>query len=363
MSTLLTAEQEARASRLRVDSLVVDALNTPYSPLVPDFAAFLGHVREGGVDALHVTLHERHADGWGWESVIRALSVWTDRCHRHHESIHLATQVGHIRQSRDERRLALLCGLQNAECIETDLDRLQTLFQLGVRIVQLTYNGRNQVADGCRETADQGLSAFGGEAVRRMNELGLVVDLSHCSPKSTIDAVRLSQAPVTATHVGAHALYPHPRNKTDDELRAVADSGGMVGVIGVPLFLRREGPDSIDDMLDHLAHIAGIVGINHIGIGHDNFVHPDASHFRTNDRIGFATGTSGLEDLMPAESLPGADRWAQYHLARLEGFDGIAGWPNLTRGLVARGYADAEIEGILGGNWLRFLAPFWDDSL
>ena len=262
MSMLLTAEQEARAVRLHAHSLVVDALNTPYAPLVPDFTAFLGHVREGGVDALHVTLHERSPDGWGWESVIRALSVWTDRCHRHPESIRLATQVGQIRSSRDEHRLALLCGLQNAECIDTDLDRLQTLFQLGVRIVQLTYNGRNQVADGCRETEDRGLSPFGGEAVRRMNKLGLVVDLSHCSPKTTLDTARLSQAPVTATHVGAHRLYPHPRNKTDDELRVIADSGGMIGVIGVPLFLRREGPDSINDMLDHLAHIAGILGGN-----------------------------------------------------------------------------------------------------
>ena len=113
-------------------------------------------------------------------------------------------------------------------------------------------------------------------------------------------------------------------------------------------------------MLDHLEHIAAVVGMERVGVGHDNLVHPDESHFRVNDRIGFATGTSGLEGLMPAEALPGPERWASYHLARLEGFEGISGWPNLTRGLVARGYTDAEIEGVLGGNWLRLFASFWD---
>ena len=330
--------------------------------MVPDVHAFVDHVRTGGVDAVHVTLHERSADGWEWQGVLRALSVWANRCQRHPHLLRPATQTRHVHEARQQGQVAVMYGLQNACCIDTDLDRLQTLHNLGLRIVQLTYNNRNQVADGCRETNDQGLSSFGRDALVRMNDLGLVIDLSHCSPKTTVQSAKLSRAPVAATHVGAHALYPHPRNKTDDELKAIADTGGMVGVIGVPLFLRQEGPDGIDDMLDHLEHMAGIVGIDRIGVGHDNFVHPDESHFRTNDRIGFATGTSGLEDLMPAGALPSAERWASYHLARLEGFDGIAGWPNLTRGLVARGYSDDEITGVLGANWLRFLAPLLDDS-
>ena len=362
MPSVLSPEQEARAARLHAGNLVIDALNTPYAPMVPNFEAVCDHVRRGGVNAVHVTLHERSADGWGWASVIRAFSVWLERCHNHPGAIHLATRAGDIRQAGEDGRLALLCGIQNGVCIDDDLERLLTLWRLGVRVVQLTYNTRNQIGDGCREVSDQGLSAFGRDAVRRMNEVGLAIDLSHCSPKTTMDSVRISGVPVTATHVGARALYPHPRNKTDDELRAIADSGGVIGVIGVPLFLRREGPDSIDDMFEHMEYIADLVGIDRVGVGHDNFVHPNADHFRANDRIGFATGTEGLEKLMPADELPSPERWSSYHQARLAGFAGIAEWPNWTRGLVARGYTDAEIEGVLGQNWLRLFASLWDDA-
>lgn len=354
--------QEHRAARLHADSLVIDALNTPYAPRIADVETFLTHVRRGGVNAVHVTLHERSADGWGWDAVLRCLAMWAQRFRHHRHDLAPVFTAHDIDAARHDGQVAVILGLQNAACLEQDCDRLQTLAQLGVRIVQLTYNGRNLIGDGCRETDDQGLSELGERAVRRCNELGLLVDVSHCSPRTTMDATRHARAPVAATHVGAHAVYPHPRNRTDDELRAIADTGGVVGVIGVPLFLRREGPDSIDDMLDHLEHIANVVGIDRVGVGHDNFVHPDAGHFRVNDAIGLATGTDGLEQLMPAAAMPPPQRWATYHEARLTGFDGIVEWPNFTRHLVQRGYSDAEISGVIGGNWRRLFADVWNDD-
>ena len=142
-------------------------------------------------------------------------------------------------------------------------------------------------------------------------------------------------------------------------LAAIAAAGRVIGVIGVPLFLRREGPDSIEDMLDHLDHVVGVVGMEHVGIGHDNFVHPGAGHFQANDRIGLATGRDALVGKMPDAALMSEARWAEYHRARLRGFEDVTGWPNLTRGLLARGYGEDDVAAILGGNWVRLFERVW----
>ena len=354
---------EARAAALHENHLVIDALNTPYPPQVPDFPSCLDLARRGGVTAIHATMHERRPGGWGWDATLRALSAWHGALHRHEGDARLVTRTRHIGMAKAENRLGVICGLQNAACLEDDLGRLEILHGFGVRIVQPTYNGRNQLGDGCLAEGDGGLSEFGAGAVARCDDLGLLVDVSHCSPRTSLDAVAVSRNPVAATHVGAAALYPHPRNKTDEALAAIAAKGGVIGIVGVPLFLRREGPDSIGDMLDHLDHVVGLVGVDHVGIGHDNFVHPGAEHFRTNERIGLATGREALVGKMPEAALMSEARWAEYSRARLAGFEDIAGWPNLTRGLVERRYGDGEIAAILGGNWMRLFARVWEGTV
>lgn len=360
--TATAPEAESRAADLHASCLVIDALNTPYAPQVPDFASYLDLARRGGLTAIHSTMHERAADGWGWEAVLRSLSRWHGSCHRHPDDARLVTSARHITQAKVQGQVGVICGLQNALCVDDDLGRLDTLHGFGVRVVQLTYNARNQVGDGCLADGDEGLSAFGAAVVARCNDLGILVDVSHCSPRTSFDAVSASRQPIAATHVGASALYPHPRNKSDAVLAAIADAGGVIGIIGVPLFLRREGPDSIEDVLDHLDHVVGVVGVEHVGIGHDNFVHPGAEHFRTNDKIGFATGRAALVGKMPETALMSQARWTEYHRARLVGFEDVSGWPNLTRGLVRRGYEDDAIAAILGDNWLRLWARVWDGT-
>lgn len=352
----LTPEQEARARRLHQESIVVDALNNPH---LPDFDEVMDYMHRGGVDAMHLTMFEREPRPWSWPVTIKALSVWIDRCHRYPEQVMLATRAEQIREAKASGKVALIFGLQNAECLERDLGRLEILYGFGVRIVQLTYNERNLLGDGYLERTDAGLSDFGVEVVRWMNGKGMLVDLSHCGYATTMDAVEVSSEPVAATHTGASAVYPHPRNKTDDELRAIAETGGVIGVLAYPLFLRKEGEDSIEDVLDHLDHMVSLVGVDHVGVGQDHFRPSSLEEFRVIEQTGIATGMERVARRMPPGEMFSEERWRNRHLLRVRGFEDIAGWPNLTRGLVHRGYSDADIRKILGENWLRLFAQVW----
>ncbi|NLE77283.1 MAG: membrane dipeptidase [Chloroflexi bacterium] len=356
----MTPEQQARAARLHRDSLVVDALNNPFG--ITDFADIMDYLRRGGVHALHVTMMEMVPQPWSWAVTLQAIATWSGRCHRYPDQVTLATQVQQIRQARAQGQVALVFGLQNTECLERDLSRLDLLYGLGVRIVQLTYNERNLVGDGYLERVDAGLSDFGLQVVRRLNQLRILVDVSHCGPATTLDAVEASSAPVAATHTGAKAIYPHPRNKSDEELKAIAASGGVIGILAYPLFLRQEGEDSIEDVLDHLDHVVELVGADHVGIGHDNFRHGSPQDFRANEAAGIATGMERVARKMPPERMFSRQRWDNRPLLRLRGFEDIAGWPNLTAGLVRRGYNDEEIGKILGENWLRLWGQVWENG-
>jgi membrane dipeptidase len=237
-------------------------------------------------------------------------------------------------------------GLGAEGDIDAKLEALETWYHLGVRLMHLSYNRRNMVADGCTEPANGGLSEFGREFVRKMNEVGLIVDTPHSGKQTTLDAAAVSEKPVMASHVGVEGVFPgHPRCKSDEELKAIAGTGGLIGIYAVPSLL---GPDAdVALMLDHLDYAAKLIGVEHVSIG------TDICYMRL-----------WPEDLKPYPKKPEdylrAGGWKKEHMqyasnAHLDGSLAWTNWPLYTVGLVMRGYADEDIRKILGENLMRVL--------
>ena len=230
--------------------------------------------------------------------------------------------------------------------LEGLLDWVDIWYQLGVRFMHMGYNRRNYFADGCTEINDGGLSDLGGELIRRMNRAGIIVDVPHSSRKTTFDAVEVSSRPVVATHIGCAAIHEHPRCKTDAELKAIADSGGYIGIVAHPMIL---GPNAdLNLLLRHVEHAVNVIGADHVSVGTD-------------------LGYDG-EWLKATRSYPVSgdlliDRggWKPEHRLHSNGFECTQGslawtnWPLITVGLVKMGLSESDIEKILGGNLRRVL--------
>jgi membrane dipeptidase len=218
------------------------------------------------------------------------------------------------RKDLEKPGIGVLLTLEGGEALEEDLAVLRQLYRLGVRGVGLTWNYRNALAGGIMETRAPGLSDFGVRVVEEMNRLGMIVDAAHLNPQAFEELLEVSRAPVVVTHANAHRLCPHPRNLTDDQLKALAARGGVVGVTFVPDFVDLYAP-SVERVADHIEYLCSIMGIDAVGLGSD------------------FDGTDG----------------------RLPGLENVASLPNLTASLLARGFDEPSVAKILGGNWLRLL--------
>lgn len=250
-----------------------------------------------------------------------------------------ATTAGDIRRAKVAGRHAGFVSTQNTVDIGLDLDRWDQYYDLGMRMIQLTYNSVNFVGGGCTDRTDCGVTDYGVKFIKRMNDLGMIVDTGHCGRQTTLDARALSTAPVVASHTSAAGVHAHDRAKSDEELRALAATGGYIGVYCVGMFLTDEPDATIEHVLDHIDYIARLVGPQHVGIGSD-WPMP-APQWGVQRLAEWA-----LEIGLRPEHGIGAPQ-------NLIGFDDYRDFPNITRGLVARGYIDEEIAGILGENFLR----------
>lgn len=229
---------------------------------------------------------------------------------------------------------------QETDAIGRDLNRLDAVYDFGLRVLQMMYNNQNLIGSGCAERSDGGVSNFGVSFIRRMNELGIIVDTSHSGRQTTLDACRHSTSPVIASHTASSALYPHMRCKSDDEMRAIAATGGVVGIFAMPWFIHDDPrATTLDHVLDHIEYVAELIGSDHVGIGTDwpmSDVVWALIYFKDNvaPRLGFEPGTGPSTEL-------------------IRGFERYSLFSNFTRGLVARGFNDEDIAKIIGGNWLR----------
>lgn len=253
------------------------------------------------------------------------------------ESLRLVTHVDDIRKAKENGQLGLVFQFQNGRPIGRDLGMLDVYRRLGVQVIQLTYNYRNQLGDGCLEANDAGLSKFGLDAVRRMNELGILVDLSHTGERTTLDAMEISTRPDVFSHANAKGIYDHPRNLTDTQIKAVAEKNGLVGVNAFPGFINDDPRPTIGDLVKHLDYMVELVGMDHVALGVD-FFHD--SGWLTNIELGNWT----------KKDWP-APPW-HYPL------DG-ANTVDFVKALLDSNYTAGDVEKIMGLNFMRVLSEVW----
>jgi membrane dipeptidase len=279
----------------------------------------LARLRESGITAFHpaVKLNEPRPR----KAAERNLRDWVSFLSARNDCFVRVNTPADIVQAHQQGKVAVVLGMQNSDHFEKPED-VRWFHGLGQRTSQLTYNGRNQLGQGCSTQPDLGLTPFGVSIVDAMNECGMAVDVSHCSEKTTLDAIEASKKPVLITHSNCRALCPHPRCKSDEVIKSMAARGSVMGITNVRSFVSRENP-TLDTVLDHFDHIARIAGVEHVGIG---------------------------SDTDPA----GSGR--QYEIAGMNRGRRIY---DLTEGLVRRGYTDDDIRLMLGGNFLRVLGEIW----
>jgi len=338
-------------------SIVIDALGGPGSmgvdwghPLTP---AQLEDVRLSGLTCTHITV------GYvgtvptleAFETIMRSIAFWEREIDAHPDvlaRIRVAEDFGRV---KSEGRLGLLYGLQDGVSFETDLGRLDVLHQFGVRVIQPTYNRRNLLGDGCMEPADAGLSRKGHDAIARMNELGILVDLSHCGRRTAADALTVSSQPVSFTHTGCAALEDHPRHRTDEELRRVAHGGGVIGIYVMPYLTGGRQPTA-DDVIAHIEHAVKVAGEDHVGIGTDGYISPTdltdeyREQFANNIRERRESGIAA-----PGETETGYLFASDLNTPRR--------FETLADMLLARGHSESRVEKILGGNFQRLFGALW----
>lgn len=289
---------------------------------------------------------------------IHRISWYIQLFDRMREHLLKATCVEDIGSARDSGRLAVVCS---ANCVPAHgglsdgVDAhywIDIFHRFGVRVMHLTYNRRNWVGDGCLEPADAGLSLHGRDVVRHLNELGIVVDTPHCGRQTTLDGAKFSKAPIMATHATCQGVYDHPRGKSDDELKAIADTGGLVGICIIPFFLGEHA--TLKDLMEHVDYAVNLVGPEHVAIGTDRAYTgpwPDGrSPFDPETRPKRSAysrqGWWGAWETAPDHPDPTTEQWESLAWTN---------WPYYTVGLLAMGYGEEEITKILGTNLLRVL--------
>tara|TARA_B110000483_G_scaffold241033_1_gene323005 strand:- start:2256 stop:3398 length:1143 start_codon:yes stop_codon:yes gene_type:complete len=278
-------------------------------------------------------------------SALESLAEWKSRIEDHPNRLMSARSAEDFITAKQENKVAVMFGFQNATMIEKSIDNLNTLYAEGTRWIQLTYNERNLLGDGCTERTNAGLSDFGIEAVQRMNELGIIVDLSHCGRQTTLDGIQFSKAGVSMNHTMCEALYKeHPRAKTDQQIRAMAEKGGVMGIICLGYMI---GPDpggqtTLETYIDHIDHAVNIAGIDHVGLAADFAIEGLEANGATRENW----FVPRLSRFKPSYQV----RWPPWipELDRAERYQYVA------KAMEKRGYKDEEIAKILGKNWLRY---------
>jgi membrane dipeptidase len=355
---LLPARFARTADRFRYDAaIVIDGLGGPGDSVskigVPLSAAHVENVRRSGLTAVNLTILPvgTTPPESAFVQAVREILYWESEIERLPQVLARIRAVADIVAAKKAQRTGLIYGFQDGVAFETDLSRLADFHRLGVRIIQPTYNRRNLLGDGCLEPADAGLSKAGVEAIARMNQLGILVDLSHCGRRTAVDAIKASTRPVAFTHTGCAALADHPRNRTDAELRAVADKGGVAGIYVMP-YLNDGRQPTAENVIAHVEHAIKVAGEDHVSIGTDGGISPEviddafrknfADNVRARREAGIAAPGETEEGYLFANDLNTARRFE-----------------TLASMLASRGHAAGRIEKILGGNLLRVFSDAW----
>lgn len=316
----------------------------------------LDAIRASGLTAVVLTLSPSGRfwmDDAAFEKTKAAFDSWATIVARHPAHLTLIQTYDDLQRARRERKLGLIHTFQGAEPLGEDIERIPMFRARGLRVLQLTHNRRNLVGDGCMEPGNAGLSNFGREAVKRLNAERIVVDLAHGSPRTMAEGIAASRAPMLISHTGCRALADLPRNTDDATLRAMADKGGVAGIIFWP-YLRSDTQPMAEDVIRHIEHAVNVCGEDHVGIGTDTGVAPIARtpEFEKGNREWVA---GAVEDGVFDRGRP-ADLYTFIpDLNTADRFDRLASL------LSKRGHSDARIAKILGGNFARVMREVWGD--
>lgn len=329
ISRIIRSMLDARLGELSTDQAVRDTVR--------------GVWRASGVNGVQVTLAGLAFNSSDWDATLRDAAYWHRRT-RAADDLVICTTADELIAAKDRDQVGLVLGTQDSTQIGTEIERLDLLYDLGVRVMQLTFNVRNLIGDGCTEREQAGLSKYGLRVLARLNELGIVPDVSHSGYRTTLDAIEHSQQPIAITHASCASVAPHPRAKTDDQLKALRDRDGYFGVLTVPFFIAPQGDASVDILADHVAHAAEIVGVERVGIGTDwGGWSPDfPTEIQQMARDSLASLGFSQSELPPFG-------------AQVAGLDAWESWPTITATLQRRGFSNDEVRGIVGSNWLAFL--------
>ncbi len=346
----LAAERNPYREAIVIDGLGGLGNSATDGPLSVEFVK---QAVDSGLTCVHITMLPvgTTAPDQAFARAVINIGQMESEIDAHPEAFTRVRTAADIVAAKKSGKLGLLYGFQDGVAFETDLSRLDELHRLGLRIVQPTYNRRNLLGDGCLEPANAGLSLAGVQAIERMNEIGILVDLSHCGRQTAADAIKHSKKPVAFTHTGCAALNDHPRNRTDAEIRACAEKGGVIGIYFMP-FLSEGKQPTANDVLRHLEHMIQVAGEDHVSIGTDGGISPEALTQEYKDRhAAFIRERREAGISAPGETEEGYLFVNELNTPRrLE---------TLADLLLARGHSSTRVEKILGSNLLRVLSETW----
>ncbi len=354
--------EEERARRLIQENIVISLHDHPYvypedtSRLVEYSQYGRAHIAyeglaQAGLDAVFDNMFDGTAiinskRGWKWVDVIHDLGMRVSDID-HQDYVIVARRVNDIVRAHERGQLAFVMTLEASTPIENELERIEILYGLGVRMMGIAYSEANSLGAGLREPNDGGLTLFGREAVKRMNKIGMAIDVSHCGDQTSLDTIKYSEKPIFITHAGARALWNTRRLMPDEVLQACAEKGGVIGIEAAPHTTATENqPEhNIESFMEHFEYCVDLVGIDHVTFGPDTLYgdHVALHHaFRSHLSIGQAHAVDHEE----VEYVKGLENPTEC-------------FPNIVRWLVKHNYSDDEIAMVIGGNTLRVLREVW----
>lgn len=304
-------------------------------------------LRQGRVDALHVTI-AYHED---FRETVERIADWNRRFEQHGDLIFLGRTADDVAKARETKRTAIFFGLQNASPIEDDIGLVEVLHTLGVRFMQLTYNNQSLLGAGCYETHDAGITRMGREVIAEMNRVGMAIDMSHSAERTTLKAIELSKRPICISHANPSSWHAVARNKSDTVLKALAQSGGMLGFSLYPHHLKGGSHCTLEAFTEMVARTADLMGVDHIGMGSDLCQdQPDSvvEWMRNGRWTKSGAETPGLGKPV----FPPPTSWFRNNLD----------WDYIEAALMRRGFSTEDTGKIMGGNWHAFFARSFSPS-
>jgi len=315
-----------------------------------DFEGCSNDVFKSGLNSFLLTVPY---SSLGFRAAVRNIAKVYNLADKGIQNLSISKTYNELIQSSERNKISIIFAFQDPAPIENSLELLRVFYELGVRVIQLTYNKANYIGTGATETIDRGLTDFGKKAILEMNRLGIIIDLSHCSRNTTLDVMKISKMPVIYSHANVKAITDNPRNKTDKELKILKELDGVVGLSPWgPLCWKKEKrtQPTLDDYLDHIDYVVNLIGIEHVGFGSDNTIDYNPDIKGTEEQSLLYSSVVGEYN-----EHVGTDPEVRHAI----GFKGVREINNVTDGLLKRGYKEEDISKFLGKNFLRVIKTVW----